>query len=202
MKRIIALSLILLIGQAQGMGTVVNNPRSVYHTATLTNPRLQSLPANVPTDTTAAGRAALPASLVAAASGYDYSGAVAKVKANVPVIIASVKVLVPKVQAIVSTAASGSWTGAVSSAIQGALDSSTREAIMNLVSKVGETINLVVTLKNSKDTTAKQDARNILSAITKDPDIQKLLDIVKGVPFVGTLASDKLNELLTDITQL
>jgi len=198
MKRIIALSLILLASQIQGMGGVaVQNPRvSGFTGAGFTNPRLQLQPtANVSPSVT-------PNIAVAAAgTAYDYSGAVAKVKANVPVIIASVRVLLPKVQSIVSSASTGGFSGLISSVVQGATDSSTREAVMNLASKVGETIGAVVDLKNAP-TSVKQDAKGILAAITKDKDIQQLLSIVKGVPFVGTMLSDKLNELLGDITQL
>ena len=199
MKRIVALSLILLAsGQLMnGMGGVaVNNPRvtGVAAGTAITNPRLQLKQpvTNMPTTTPA---------LAAASGAYDYSAAIAKVKANVPVIIASVKVLVPKVQQIVGSASSGGFTGFISSVVQGALDSSTREAVMNLVGKIGETIDQIITLKKAP-TSVKQDAKGILSAITKDKDVQQLLSIIKGVPFVGTLLHDKLNELLVDITTL
>lgn len=198
MKRIVILSLILLAGQAQGMASFeVQNPRSTFYGAKLTNPRLQQLPKSTTAETSA-----LPTLATAAAgTAYNYSAILAQIKANVPVIIASVKVLVPKVQSMVSSASTGGFSGLISSVVQGALDSSTREAVMNLATKVGQTINAVVGLKNAP-TSVKEDAKGILSAITKDEDIQKLLAVVKGVPFVGTLLSDKLNELIGDITQL
>jgi hypothetical protein len=142
------------------------------------------------------------ASVSTAVAGQTmYDMALAKIKTNIPIILSSVKILLPKVQAIVNSSATGGFMGFFSSVTSAAMDGETRSNFAQLATTIGETVSPVIDLA-SAPTSVKQDARGILASFTKDADVKNLMSLVQKVPIVGTMLYDNLQELINKISKV
>lgn len=128
-----------------------------------------------------------------------YAESVEQLKSAVPTIIKSVKVLVPKLVALGGTAASGDIGGFVGGTVSLGTDSATRNAIIDLTKVVIATIKTTIKLANA-DPSTKRTVKDLLSALTQDKDVAKVIALSQKVPFVGKDLHDKLQELINKAT--
>ncbi len=125
-----------------------------------------------------------------------YADSAKQLKEAVITIIKSAKVLAPALLELGKKTASGGLTGLVSGAVSLVSDSDVRNSAKDLVETVIATIGTAKTLAQA-DPSSKKTIQELLGALTADPDIANILNLVKAVPVVGSELHAKLMELIT-----
>lgn len=128
-----------------------------------------------------------------------YADSIAQLKLAVPTIVGSAKILVPKLIALGTSAAAGDVGGFVGGTVSFATDSKTRNAIVDLTKVVIATIKTTIKLANA-DPSTKRTVKDLLSALTQDKDVAKVIALSQKVPVVGKDLHDKLQELINKAT--
>lgn len=125
-----------------------------------------------------------------------YADSVKKLKEAIIVIIKSVKVIVPKLVDLGKQTARGGVTGLAKGVVTLGVDSATRNAIIDLTKTIIATVDVVKKLSKA-DASTKQTVKSLLTAVTEDADVKKVLSIVGSVPVVGDQLKDALTKLIT-----
>lgn len=109
---------------------------------------------------------------------------VEKIRANIPSLIANIKLLAPKAVEIAAKSAQGGWFSGLTSVFT-SMDVESRAAFLNLVTQVGTVAEAARSLLATADPATQSTVKGLLAQVTNLPEFQTLLNKAKEIPLVG-----------------
>ena len=106
-----------------------------------------------------------------------------QIRANIPSLIANIKILAPKAIELASKTAEGGFFSGITAAVT--MDPAVRNAAVSLYSQITTVTSSAQTLLNNADPATKATVKGLLAQVVQVPEFQTLMSHIKNFPIIG-----------------
>jgi len=131
-----------------------------------------------------------------AATAYNNQTLLSQLTTAIPSLIANIKLIAPKALEIATQYTQGGWFSAL--AAVGSMDSATRNAFVDVITKVRAASNTASSLMANADPATKTAVKGVLAQVIEAPEFKSLLDNAKNIPIIGSQLDGYLKSLTAE----
>lgn len=131
-----------------------------------------------------------------AATAYNNQTLLSQLTTTIPALIANIKLIAPKALEIATQYTQGGWFSAL--AAVGSMDSATRNAFVDVITKVRAASNTASSLLANADPATKTAVKGVLAQVIEAPEFKSLLDNAKNIPIIGSQLDGYLKSLTAE----
>lgn len=129
-------------------------------------------------------------------AAYNNQTLLSQLTTTIPTLITNIKLIAPKALEIATKYTQGGWFSAL--AAVGSMDAATRNAFVDVITKVRNVSNTASSLMDKADPATKTMAKNLLTQVIAVPEFKSLLDNAKNIPIIGGQLDSYLKSLTAE----
>jgi guanyl-specific ribonuclease Sa len=130
------------------------------------------------------------------AATYSNQTLLSQLTTAIPSLIANIKLIAPKALEIATQYTQGGWFSAL--AAVGSMDSATRNAFVDVITKLRAASNTASSLMANADPATKTAVKGVLAQVIEAPEFKSLLDNAKNIPIIGSQLDGYLKSLTAE----